>query len=367
MDRDRPRCTTCLMPTTTTDITFDDHGTCSLCNELSAQPSLAPTRRHEGTLDQTIADLKRRGRGRRYDCLVGLSGGKDSVYLLSVLRRKHDLRCLAAYYRTPFTPQTIDDNVKRITSALDVDLVPIDLPQDYHAAVTSDFVKEWARTRDQIVVNMACAPCKILHRELYAIARDRGATTIVHGDNHYEHAHIAAGQFRSDRFDRYALSTNVLRLFMIGRRGAAALYKHPMAVKHLPLLFKASALYLNPYSAYFRLRYRDIDVLNYFDVGEWNEQECDAALDELGWELPAGLNTSKKADCSFAHLKNLMTAESAGADYFDCLFSNLVRYGVLDRAEGLERLRTEGAVPQEYVDDACRVMGVSFDSLGLRS
>lgn len=365
MDRDRPRCTTCLMPTSTTDLTFDEHGTCSLCNELSAQPSLAPTQRHQGSLEQTIADLKRRGRGRRYDCLVGLSGGKDSVYLLSVLRRRHGLRCLAAYYRTPFTPQTIDDNVRRITSALDVDLVEMDLPQDHHTAVASDFVKEWGHTRDQTIVNLACVPCKMLHRELFAIARERGVTTIVHGDNHYEHAHIAAGQLRSNRLDRYALSTNVLRVFMIGKRGVSAVYKHPMILGHLPLVFKGSVLYLNPYTAYLRLRYRDIDVLNYFDVGEWNEEECDAALNDMGWELPAGLSSSKKADCSFAHLKNLMTAESAGADYFDCLFSNLVRYGVLERSEGLERLQTEGTVPQEHVDKVCEMLGVSLDSLGI--
>jgi hypothetical protein len=91
-------------------------------------------------------------------------------------------------------------------------------------------------------------------------------------------------------------------------------------------------------------------------VAPWDENECDRALESVGWQLPKGLHTTKKADCAFAHLKNLLFRQSAGADYFDCLFSNMIRYGVIGRSEALERLKREGAVPKEYIEETYRIL-----------
>jgi hypothetical protein len=117
-------------------------------------------------------------------------------------------------------------------------------------------------------------------------------------------------------------------------------------------------LYLNPYTAYLRLRYPRIRVFNYFDEADWDEGEASRALAEVGWNLPPGYNSAKKADCSFAHLKNLMFSESAGANYFDCLFSNMVRFGLLPRAEALERLQSEGRIPETVVAEAYGILGL---------
>ena len=360
MNREIPRCSTCLMPRTTKSISFDAYGKCSLCKEHIGKTNINTQRL---SLDGAIESIKERGKGKEYDCLVGVSGGKDSIYLLGLLVRNHKLRCLAAYYRTPFTPQVIDDNVKKITSILDVPLIEMNLSQEYHRTVTAEFVKEWKKTKEQIIVNLACSPCKLLHRELYSIAREHKIPTIVHGDNKYEHAPIAAGQFRSNTMDRYSLSTNLLRLFIIAKRGFNVLLRHPIVFNHLGLIFKSSMLYLNPYTAYLRLRYPKIVVFNYFDVACWVESECDKSLNDLGWQLPKGLFTNKKADCTFAHLKNLMTSQSAGADYFDCLFSNMVRYGLLERSQALNRLMLEGASPLEHIDETYRILGLPLDYL----
>ena len=142
--------------------------------------------------------------------------------------------------------------------------------------------------------------------------------------------------------------------------------RHPIVFKHFSLIFKSSVLYLNPYTAYLRLRYPKIHVFNYFDVADWIESECDKSLDDLGWQLPKGFYSTKKADCTFAHLKNLMTSQSAGANYFDCLFSNMVRNQVIERAQALNRLMQEGAVPSENIDETYRILGLPLDYLELQ-
>jgi hypothetical protein len=361
MNRDVPRCRTCLMPRSTKSITFDDSGACSLCLEMTRQSPQSLHKPPPVSLDASIALIKKRGANSPYHCVVGLSGGKDSTYLLCLLTKKHKLRCLAAYYRTPFTPQTIDDNVRKITALLDVPLREMNLSQEYHRTVAADFMRRWKGSNDEILVNIACAPCKLLSRELFAIAHQESVATIIHGDNKYEHPPIAAGQFRSTTRDRYALSTNLLRVCLIAKRGLTVLYRHPFVLRHLGLIFKSSVLYLNPYTAFFQLRYPRIRVFNYFDIAEWNEHECDCVLESVGWQLPKGLYCSKKADCEFAHLKNVLFAEAAGADYLDCLFSNMVRYGVIGRELALERLKREGQVPWDHVAEVYRILQTPVD------
>lgn len=355
------RCSTCLMPRSTRGFTFDEHGDCPLCVEHARHPEAADDPAAAARLERTIAEVRRRGAGAPFDCLVGVSGGMDSVYLLHRLTKRHGLRCLALYYRTPFTPPEIHENVVNVTARLGVPLVEMELSREEHRRVAADFVRMWERKPDQVLVNLACAPCKLMHREMFRIARLRGAPTIVHGDNRFEHANIAAGQLRTNALDRYALPANLLRLGVLATRGAATLWRHPAVLRHGGLVFRAAVLYLNPYTAYLRLRYPRIHVFNYFQDGTWDERELDAVLDELGWRMPAGFHSKKKADCTFAHLKNVMSQASTGANYLDCFYSNMVRLGVLGRAEALARLEREGRPPEGAIAEACRTLGWTPD------
>jgi hypothetical protein len=124
------------------------------------------------------------------------------------------------------------------------------------------------------------------------------------------------------------------------------------------LVFKASVLYLNPYTAYLRLRYPVIFVVNYFDYVEWNEAELNEALDKLDWKLPEGCYSAKKADCEFAELKNLMFKEAVGATYSDYLFSNLIRYGKLSKEEAIERYDKEGRFSMLRFKNACKKLNI---------
>lgn len=361
MDKNPTRCIKCLLPIGTSGIYFNQDGICNLCASALSELRLPSGHVSQDSINQVVNNLRQLGKGRKYDCLVGLSGGIDSSYLLHLLVKKHKLRCLAAYYRTPFTPETIDDNVKRMVNILEVPLVEIQLSRDYHKAVARDFVIAWKKSKDPILANLACAPCKFLHRELFIIANNYDIPSVVHGDNKYEHTVVAAGQFLSDNIDRYSLGANLLRIFLIIKRGLRLLFKYPIVFRNIGLVFKASILYLNPYTAYLRIRYPNILVVNYFNYADWDETECNNALKEIGWILPHGCNSSKKADCIFAELKNMMFRESIGANYIDFLFSNLIRYGIISREEALKRIEKEGKVSLDRLKETYYLLNLSDD------
>ena len=346
------------MPRDTKGLSFDESGVCLLCTEYLQESHSDDTQKVTTSLNQTLEIVKKRGAKASFDCVVGVSGGTDSTYLLHLLTRKHGLRCLAAYYRTPFTPQEIDDNVRRITSFLSVPLVEINLSPEYHRQVAAYFVRLWNDLHDQTLVNLACAPCKLLNRELFRVAQQRGIRTIVHGINKYESVSIAAGQMRSNARNPYSFGTNLQRIFVIGSRGVAALFRYPGVLRYFGLAFKSSILYLSPFTVFLRLRYPSIRVINYFQEAEWREQDVKQILDDLGWRLPNGFYTMKKADCAFAHLKNVMTSLTSGASYSDSIFSNMVRYGLINRDEALNRLQREGQLPVDPINKAYGTLGL---------
>ena len=76
------------MDTTDPDIVFDAQGVCNHChryNVVSRQRLIAPAERKQ-RLDALVAEIKHAGRGKPYDCIIGVSGGVDSTYVAWVVK-----------------------------------------------------------------------------------------------------------------------------------------------------------------------------------------------------------------------------------------------------------------------------------------
>ena len=77
-------CTCCVMDTSDVNITFDKNGVCHNCNEYFNRilPSWNHGKGHEEELQKLISAIKKKGKNREYDCILGLSGGLDSAFML---------------------------------------------------------------------------------------------------------------------------------------------------------------------------------------------------------------------------------------------------------------------------------------------
>jgi len=174
---------------------------------------------------------------------------------------------------------------------------------------------------------------------------------------------VAAGQSRTTTVipgrsaaRQLSFLTQIQKMLMVVRRGLSLLGAYPGLWRHIPLGIRASVLYIGPHTPFLRLRYPNIQPVEYFYHAEWDEAGGQAALREMGWELPAGFISTWKADCTFAELKNFMFHETMGMTYMDAMLSNMVRAGILSRDEALSRIEVEGQVCQERLADACRVL-----------
>jgi hypothetical protein len=116
------RCKNCLIPDAVPGVALSAAGVCNHCADIgsvSTAPDDEDARRaREADLELALAEARRHGGA--YDCVVALSGGKDSLYLLHRLKVKYKLRVLA-YTVDINIPPIAWQNIRRTVARLDVD------------------------------------------------------------------------------------------------------------------------------------------------------------------------------------------------------------------------------------------------------
>ncbi|MGQ0443514.1 MAG: N-acetyl sugar amidotransferase [Methylophilaceae bacterium] len=117
-------CTRCVMNESANDIHFDALGHCNYCTDMlkrleNFQPSDAEELKFK--FDNLLSKVKKSGAGKRYDCIVGVSGGADSAYVL-YLAKQHGLRPLAVHMDNGWNSELAVNNIENLVRKLGVDL-----------------------------------------------------------------------------------------------------------------------------------------------------------------------------------------------------------------------------------------------------
>ena len=117
-------CSNCVMDTTDSKISFDEKGVCDHCNTYYTDilPKWHTGERGHKTLEEIIVKIKKEGKGKDFDCLMGMSGGIDSSYLLYVMVEKYGLRPLVFHVDAGWNSQIAVNNIERLVDGLGLDL-----------------------------------------------------------------------------------------------------------------------------------------------------------------------------------------------------------------------------------------------------
>ena len=117
-------CSNCVMDTTDSKIIFDDKGVCDHCNTYYTDilPKWHTGERGHKALEEIVVKIKKEGKGKDFDCLMGMSGGIDSSYLLYVMVEKYGLRPLVFHVDAGWNSQIAVNNIQRLVDGLGLDL-----------------------------------------------------------------------------------------------------------------------------------------------------------------------------------------------------------------------------------------------------
>lgn len=117
-------CTNCVMDTSDSGIAFDSRGWCDYCRNFhdNILPNWHPDETGERIIAPVMDQIRRKGKGRDHDCLIGISGGVDSSYLAYIAKTKFGLRPLLYHVDAGWNSQESPNNIEKMVDGLCLDL-----------------------------------------------------------------------------------------------------------------------------------------------------------------------------------------------------------------------------------------------------
>ena len=322
-------CTRCVMDTSDSQIRFDEEGHCDWCSDYYAHilPAWEKDRQDENALEKLAEKIRACGKGREYDCIIGMSGGVDSSYLCYVAKEIMGLRPLVYSVDTGWNLPLADRNTERIVKGLGL---------AHHTDVM-----DWEEMRD-----LQCAFLK---------------SGVPYQDLPQDHV-IFAGLYR------YAVRHGI-RYVLTGANNATECIRPPMEwvyindltlIKDIQRRFGTRKLKSLPLCGMpeFKVYYPLIKGMRRaypLNLIEYDKEEAKRFLQErFGWEA----YTNKHYEDIFTRwYEGCYLPQKFGYDKRRCYDTNLILTGQMTREEALEELERAPYSAEEMEADKAYIAG----------
>lgn len=304
-------CANCIMDTSDSKITFDARGWCEYCTNYHENilPHWHTDERGRAELERQIDEIRKHGKGRDHDCLIGLSGGVDSSYVTYLAKEVFGLRPLLFHVDAGWNSQQAVNNIEKLVDGLGLDL--------YTEVV------DWREMQD---LQLAFFKAQVPHIDtpqdhaffagLYNFAAKHGSKYILTGANY-------STECVREPLEWHYHASDLRQLRDIHRRfGTRPLKKFPLASI---FRFKILDRYVKGV--------RVVKPLNH--VPYIKEEAMQLLVDRYGWQRYA----HKHYESRFTRFyEGYWLPTKFGYDKRRAHFSSLILTGQMTRAEALEKI-----------------------------
>jgi len=329
-----PTCSQCLLTHETLNVRFGPDGVCNLCSSYDAHRD---TLRDFDRLRPLLHERFERFRGRRrYDALVGLSGGKDSCYVAHQLVRTHGLKVLLMTYDNGFLTDHARTNIARIVEGLGQDHVMCTPSPDLHRAIYRSSL--W-------LTGVPCVGCTLpgfLHA--FKLAVDEEIPLLVHGRSRAQmFKTLAPGS--TDPF----LATLEGNFETYDPEGARArMMTMSTRLARMMRVFVPQRRFRPDLDARFSANVRKLaempeppELVGYFLYEPYDEERVKAVLEEaIGWRRGGG-HLMSHDDCSVHAAATYLHTLDYGYPILRPELSSMIREGDITREAAERRLDEE--------------------------
>jgi N-acetyl sugar amidotransferase len=332
-------CSTCVMDTTDSQIHFDEKGVCDHCLTFKSKIEPFWDTGPEGwkRISKVADSIKVAGKGKDFDCIIGMSGGVDSSYLVYLAKEKLGLRPLVFHVDAGWNSQEAVHNIEQLVDKLGLDLYTEVIDWEEMKDLQLSFFKSG-------VPHIDTPQDHAFFATMYKFASKFNVKHILTGGNYSTEC------IRNPLEWMYYQSDSIQIRDIQKRFGSTTLKNFPIS----NILWHK--VYL-PYIKGIKL-YRPLDYIPYN-----KEQATQFLVDNFGYQRYA----QKHFESRFTRFyESYWLPEKFGFDTRKVQYSSLILTGQMSRDEALERLKQPAYNPdtinQEFEYVASK-LGISVEEL----
>ncbi len=339
------RCEKCVLPETFPFIEFDESGICNYCNHYLKIPLKSKDE------FEAIADRYRRRDGGP-DCIVGLSGGRDSSFGLHHLKTELGLNPIAFSYDWGMLTDLGRRNQARMCGKLGVEHIIVSADITRKRDYIRQNVEAWLKKPDLGVIPLFMAGDKQYFYYANKLMRQYNTEIMVMAENPLERAYFKHGfcgiKFKASDKPPYELG-------ILDKIRIAAYYGKQYLLN--PSYINVSII--DTIGAYFSYYLIPHNYFSLFDYMLWDEEEIISTLrEEYDWELADDTESTWRIGDGTAAFYNYIYYLVAGFTEIDTFRSNQVREGAIDRQRALELAQLENAPRWKSIEWYARTIGL---------
>lgn len=344
------RCTKCILPETFPFIEFDHKGVCNYCNNYKKKSKT----RSLDELKKLVAPY--RSKDGSPDCLVPFSGGRDSMYVLHVIKKELGLNPIAFTYDWGMVTDLARRNIARICGELGVENIIVAADIHWKRANIRKNIKAWLKKPALGMIPLFMAGDKFFFFYADKVKKQTDIKLNIWGINHLENTDFKTGfgglapQFDKDKI--YSLSVkNQLKLFgFVGKN----IVQSPGYINQsmLDSLGSFASRYLAKKTDYYHL----------FDYLLWDEKTIeDTIIGNYKWETCIDTDSTWRIGDGTASFYNYVYTLVAGFSENDTFRSNQIREGMITRDEALEKIYEENKPRYNSLKWYLEIVGLNFE------
>jgi len=303
------------------NITFDEKNICNYCHAYDENVKLYGYKGEESRkeLKKLVKKMKKDGKGKEYDCVLGISGGVDSAYMAYIASRL-GLRILAVHVDAGWNSEIAVDNIKKMCNKLNLDLhtIVVDWPS----------MKELQRAyMFSGLANLDVPQDHAFIAGVYEFARKNHIKYILNGSN------LATEGILPENFGHANIDfRHIKSVYKSKGRGKKIFNKYP----HLSL----------PYYLYMKRSIVQVKLLNYVPYSQ--KKAIDVLKKEFDWNYYGGKHFESRFTKFF---QSYYLPHKYGYDKRRAHLSSLVVSGELTREEALSMMADTSIYPEEEMLD----------------
>jgi len=311
------RCRRCIMPETVPNISFNNEGICNYC-QAYRKPDLLGKPALDHIIEQT------RTGNNRYDCIVPLSGGRDSTYVLYLAKRFYNLKVLAVNYDNEFRTDIAQRNMKQACTALSIDFVSIRSKRNLARKVTRCNMLSSDLTR----LFGVCRACTYGYTAVvYRAAEEFGVPLIIWGDSEQEKTKDLVKK-ASKRLKRR--TARLKRLFKPDHYR----YEYYFLQLRKELSVPGNWFFLKRP----QLKRAGTKEVHLFSYIRWERKEIKSTIiNELGWQKPPNSVSTWRTDCLLTPVVDYCFHKLYGCSKACFGYCNMINDGQMSREEALQQ------------------------------